>query len=161
MRGEVEFDDVSFGYATDDGKAVPAVRNLSFRAKPGSTIALVGPTGAGKTTALSLLYRAYDPQSGSIRIDGRDLRELDLDALRRNIGVVFQEPGLFYRSIGDNLRVANPHATPAQVEAAARAAEGACVHQSQSPRATTRSWLSAAARCPAVNASGSRLRAPC
>lgn len=123
VRGEVEFDDVSFGYAGDDGETVPAVRNLSFRAAAGSTVALVGPTGAGKTTALSLLYRAYDPQSGSIRIDGQDLRTLDLDGLRRNIGVVFQEPGLFYRSIGDNLRVADPHATQAQIEAAARAAE--------------------------------------
>ncbi|HVJ61085.1 MAG TPA: ABC transporter transmembrane domain-containing protein, partial [Burkholderiaceae bacterium] len=105
-RGEVEFDDVSFGYAGDAGDTVPAVRHLSFRAAPGSTIALVGPTGAGKTTALSLLYRAYDPQSGSIRIDGKDLRSIGLDSLRRNIGVVFQDPGLFYRSIGDNLRVA-------------------------------------------------------
>ena len=78
---------------------------------------------AGKTTALSLLYRAYDPQSGSIRVDGHDLRSLQLDSLRRNIGVVFQEPGLFYRSIADNLRVAAPAATQAQVEAAARAAQ--------------------------------------
>jgi glucan exporter ATP-binding protein len=123
VRGDVEFDDVGFSYAADDGESVPAVRNLSFRAAAGSTIALVGPTGAGKTTALSLLYRAYDPQSGSIRIDGRDLRALDLDGLRRNIGVVFQEPGLFYRSIADNLRIADPLATPAQIEAAARAAE--------------------------------------
>ena len=123
VRGDVEFDDVGFSYAADDGGSVPAVRNLSFRAAAGSTIALVGPTGAGKTTALSLLYRAYDPQSGSIRIDGRDLRALDLDGLRRNIGVVFQEPGLFYRSIADNLRIADPLATPAQIEAAARTAE--------------------------------------
>jgi glucan exporter ATP-binding protein len=122
-RGEIVFDDVSFSYAPDDGAPVQAVRNLSFRAAAGSTIALVGPTGAGKTTALSLLYRAYDPQSGSIRIDGKDLRALDLDSLRRNIGVVFQEPGLFYRSIAENLKVANPQATPAQIEAAARAAE--------------------------------------
>ncbi|MBL8299979.1 MAG: glucan ABC transporter ATP-binding protein/ permease [Rhodanobacteraceae bacterium] len=123
VRGMIEFDDVSFSYAADNGESVPAVRNLSFSAAAGSTIALVGPTGAGKTTALSLLYRAYDPQSGSIRIDGRDLRTLDLEGLRRNIGVVFQEPGLFYRSIGDNLRIADPQATPAQIEAAARAAE--------------------------------------
>ncbi len=122
-RGDVVFDDVSFSYAPADGMPVQAVRNLSFRAAAGSTVALVGPTGAGKTTALSLLYRAYDPQSGCIRIDGTDLRSLELDSLRRNIGVVFQEPGLFYRSIAENLKVADPHATPAQIEAAARAAE--------------------------------------
>lgn len=123
-RGDVVFDDVSFSYAPQsEGETVQAVRNLSFRAPAGSTIALVGPTGAGKTTALSLLYRAYDPQSGSIRVDGHDLRSLQLDSLRRNIGVVFQEPGLFYRSIADNLRVADTAATQAQVEAAARAAQ--------------------------------------
>ncbi len=122
-RGDVVFDDVSFSYAPADGQPVQAVRNLSFRAAAGSTIALVGPTGAGKTTALSLLYRAYDPQSGCIRIDGKDLRTLELDSLRRSIGVVFQEPGLFYRSIAENLKVADPQATPAQIEAAARAAE--------------------------------------
>ena len=122
-RGEVVFDDVSFSYAPGNGEVVQAVRNLSFRAAAGSTIALVGPTGAGKTTALSLLYRAYDPQSGRISIDGHDLRALKLDSLRRNIGVVFQEPGLFYRSIRDNLRVADPDASQERIEAAARAAE--------------------------------------
>lgn len=122
-RGEVVFEDVSFSYAPADGEAVQAVRNLSFRAAAGSTIALVGPTGAGKTTALSLLYRAYDPQAGRISVDGHDLRTLELDSLRRNIGVVFQEPGLFYRSIGDNLRLARPQATQAEIEAAARAAQ--------------------------------------
>ena len=89
-----------------------------------SHTAAVSPRSSSSSpTALSLLYRAYDPQSGSIRIDGRDLRELDLDALRRNIGVVFQDPGLCYRSIGDNLRVAAPEATQPEIEAAARAAE--------------------------------------
>nr|WP_305119047.1 glucan ABC transporter ATP-binding protein/ permease [Tahibacter harae] len=122
-RGEVVFDDVSFSYAPGNGEVVQAVRNLSFRAAAGSTVALVGPTGAGKTTALSLLYRAYDPQSGRIRIDGHDLRDLTLDSLRRAIGVVFQEPGLFYRSIRDNLRVADPDASQERIEAAARAAE--------------------------------------
>ncbi len=119
LRGEVAFDNVGFRYG--EGRA--AVDGLSFRAPAGSTVALVGPTGAGKTTALSLLYRAYDPQQGRIRIDGVDIRDIRLDALRRNIGVVFQEPGLFYRSILDNLRIANPSADEAAVEAAARAAE--------------------------------------
>ena len=118
-RGEVVFEDVGFGYDPEQ----PALSGLSFRAAPGSTIALVGATGAGKTTALSLLYRAYDPQSGRITVDGHDIRDVKLDALRRNIGVVFQEPGLFYRSIGDNLRIGGADATDAELESAARAAE--------------------------------------
>jgi ATP-binding cassette subfamily B protein len=76
----------------------------------GQTIALVGPTGAGKSTAIALLHRAFDPQSGIIRIDGMDVRGLKLTALRRNIGVVFQEALLFDRSIAENLRVGKPDA---------------------------------------------------
>src|SRR6185312_2277860 len=97
-KGEVVFDNVSFGYEATH----PALKNLSFRAKAGSTIALVGPTGAGKTTALSLLYRAYDPSAGRISIDGFDIRDVSLNSLRQHIAVVFQDPGLFYRSIADN-----------------------------------------------------------
>jgi glucan exporter ATP-binding protein len=118
-RGEVEFDNVSFGYEVTH----PAIKHLSFRARAGSVVALVGPTGAGKTTALSLLYRAYDPSEGSIRIDGIDIRDVSLNSLRQHIAVVFQDPGLFYRSIADNLRVGNPDATQAEIEAAAEAAE--------------------------------------
>ena len=99
LSGLVEFHDVSFSY---DGKR-PAVEDLSFTALPGQTIALVGPTGAGKSTAIALLHRAFDPQSGFIKIDGMDVRGLTLTALRRNIGVVFQEALLFNRSIADNL----------------------------------------------------------
>src|SRR5882762_965020 len=87
LSGLVEFTDVSFSY---DGKR-PAIEDLSFTALPGQTIALVGPTGAGKSTAIALLHRAFDPQSGFIKIDGMDVRGLKLTALRRNIGVVFQE----------------------------------------------------------------------
>jgi ATP-binding cassette, subfamily B, beta-glucan exporter len=107
VRGLVEFKDVSYSH---DGKR-PAVIDLTFTALPGQTIALVGPTGAGKSTALALLHRAFDPQSGTVKIDGRDLRALDLSALRRNIGVVFQEALLLNRSIAENLRVAKPDAT--------------------------------------------------
>src|SRR5450631_551392 len=107
LSGLVEFNDVSFSY---DGKR-SAVEDLSFTALPGQTIALVGPTGAGKSTAIALLHRAFDPQSGFIRIDGMDVRGLTLTALRRNIGVVFQEALLFNRSIADNLRVGKPDAT--------------------------------------------------
>jgi ATP-binding cassette subfamily B protein len=119
VRGEVVFDRVSFGYEVTH----PALKNLSFRVPAGSTVALVGPTGAGKTTALSLLYRAYDPSEGAITIDGVDIRSVSLHSLREQIAVVFQDPGLLYRSIADNLRVGDPDASTEQLEAAARAAE--------------------------------------
>jgi ATP-binding cassette, subfamily B, beta-glucan exporter len=118
VRGAVEFRDVSFSY---DGRRV-AVAHLSFTASPGERIALVGPTGSGKSTALALLHRAFDPQSGAILIDGRDIRDLTLGGLRRNIGVVFQETLLFNRSIAENLRVGKPDASEQELrEAAARA----------------------------------------
>jgi ATP-binding cassette subfamily B protein len=107
VRGLIEFNTVSYSY---DGKR-PAVVDLKFTALPGETIALVGATGAGKSTALALLHRAFDPQSGTIQIDGMDLRAIKLAALRRNIGVVYQEVLLLNRSIADNLRVGKPDAT--------------------------------------------------
>ena len=119
LQGLIEFDNVSFSY---DGKR-PAVEDLSFTALPGQTIALVGGTGAGKSTAIALLHRAFDPQSGFIRIDGMDVRGMTLSALRRNIGVVFQEALLFNRSIADNLRVGKPDATEDEMRAAARRAQ--------------------------------------
>jgi glucan exporter ATP-binding protein len=119
VTGEVVFENVSFAY----GKAHPALHDLSFRVPAGATVALVGPTGAGKTTALSLLYRAYDPREGRITVDGIDIRTVGLNSLRGNIAVVFQDPGLLYRSIADNIRLGNPGATQAQVEMTARAAE--------------------------------------
>jgi glucan exporter ATP-binding protein len=117
--GDVVFENVSFAYSD----ARPALHHLSFRAAPGSTIALVGPTGAGKTTALSLLYRAYDPTEGRITVDGIDIRTVSLNSLRSNIAVVFQDPALLYRSIADNIRLGNPGATQEQIETTARAAE--------------------------------------
>jgi glucan exporter ATP-binding protein len=118
LRGLIEFSDVSFSY---DGKRA-AVADLSFTVLPGETIAMVGSTGAGKSTALALLHRAFDPQSGSIKIDGRDIRSMKLAGLRHNIGVVYQEALLFNRSIAENLRVGNRDASDQQLcEAAARA----------------------------------------
>src|SRR5579859_821165 len=119
LSGLVEFKDVSFSH---DSKR-SAVEDLSFVALPGQTIALVGPTGAGKSTAIALLHRAFDPQSGFIRIDGMDVRGLKLTALRRNIGVVFQEALLFDRSIADNLRVGKPDATEDELKSAAARAQ--------------------------------------
>ncbi|HEX8165334.1 MAG TPA: glucan ABC transporter ATP-binding protein/ permease [Beijerinckiaceae bacterium] len=107
FAGAVAFQNVSFSY---DGKR-PAVQDVSFTAKPGETVALVGATGSGKSTTLGLLHRAFDPQSGAIRIDGEDIRDICLSSLRRNIGVVFQEPMLFARSIRENLQVGRPDAS--------------------------------------------------
>jgi len=119
LTGLVEFSDVTFSY---DGKRT-AIEDLSFTALPGQTIALVGPTGAGKSTAIALLHRAFDPQSGFIKIDGMDVRGLKLTALRRNIGVVFQEALLFNRSIADNLRVGKPDASDEELRTAAARAQ--------------------------------------
>jgi ATP-binding cassette subfamily B protein len=118
VRGRVEFDGVSFSY---DGRR-NALDEIGFVADPGRTVALVGETGAGKSTAMGLLHRQDDPQAGAIRIDGTDIRDVTLDSLRANIGVVFQESMLFYRSIAENLRVGKPDATDAEIEEAARLA---------------------------------------
>ena len=115
LRGDVTFNNVMFSYDTGH----PAVDGISFTVRPGETVALVGASGAGKSTALALLYRAFDPQSGTITIDGRDIRDLQLTALRRNIGVVFQESLLFNRSIVENLRIGDPNATEEQIRDAA------------------------------------------
>ncbi len=118
-HGEVAFEQVSFAYP--GGPAI--LSDVSFMARPGTVTALVGATGAGKSTAMHMLQRLWDPQSGGILIDGQDLRDVSLDSLRRNIGVVFQESLLFNRSIRDNLLVGRPDATQAQVEHACRLAE--------------------------------------
>jgi ATP-binding cassette, subfamily B, beta-glucan exporter len=128
LRGLVEFADVSFSY---DGKRA-AVADLSFSALPGETVALVGATGAGKSTALALLHRAFDPQSGAVKIDGMDIRALALTDLRRNIGVVFQEVLLFNRSIAENLRVGKPDATEEELRAACERAQVLDVIERQS-----------------------------
>ena len=111
FEGEVAFEDVRFAY---DARR-PAVDGISFTVAPGETVALVGTTGSGKSTTLSLLHRAFDPASGSVRIDGDDIRDVALTSLRHNIGVVFQEPMLFARSIRENLQVGRPDATDAEM----------------------------------------------
>ena len=119
LHGRVAFHDVSFTY---DGRQ-PAVADLELAAEPGDTIALVGATGAGKSTALALLHRAFDPQSGVIEVGGRDIRDYTLTGLRRNIGVVFQEPMLFNRSIRENLLVGRPDASEDDIRRAAERAQ--------------------------------------
>ena len=118
-RAEVRFENVSFGYPG----TLPVLSDLSFTAKPGTSVALVGHTGAGKTTTMALLQRMWDPTDGQILIDGQNLRHVTLDSLRRSIGVVFQESLLFNRSIRDNLRVGNPDATDERIEQACRMAD--------------------------------------
>jgi ATP-binding cassette subfamily B protein len=119
--GAVTFENVSFSY---DGKRA-AVADVSFRVRPGETVALVGATGSGKSTTLGLLHRAFDPQSGRILVDGLDIRSVSLASLRRNIGVVFQEPMLFARQISENLRVGRPDATSEEIQRALERAQAA------------------------------------
>lgn len=121
LEGRVEFDSVSFSY--DARRA--AVADVSFEVKAGETIALVGSTGSGKSTTLGLLHRVFDPEKGAVKIDGRDIRDLPLAALRRNIGVVFQEPMLFARSIEENLRIGKPDATEEEIRIALERAQAA------------------------------------
>jgi glucan exporter ATP-binding protein len=118
-KGLVEFEKVSLSY---DGKRA-AVEDLTFRVEPGETVAVVGATGAGKSTALSLLHRAFDPQKGVVRVDGHDIRDVKLMSLRHNIGVVFQEALLFNRSIEENLRVGKADATEHEIAEALRRAQ--------------------------------------
>ncbi|WP_341894435.1 glucan ABC transporter ATP-binding protein/ permease [Ferrovibrio terrae] len=119
LKGTVVFDHVTLSY--DDKR--PAVTDLSFEIEAGKTVALVGPTGSGKSSTMALLSRLWDPQSGRILIDGTDIRDVTLESLRRNIGVVFQDSAVFHRSIADNIRVGRPEASDAEVEQAAKMAE--------------------------------------
>jgi ATP-binding cassette subfamily B protein len=118
IQGQVEFKNVSFSY---EG-AQPALRDVSILAQPGEMIGLCGPSGAGKSTLVNLICRFYDTTDGQILIDGIDIRDYDLKFLRRQIGMVLQEPYLFYGTVADNIRYGNSAATEAQVIAAAKAA---------------------------------------
>lgn len=118
VKGDVEFENVSFAY--DEGREV--IKDVSFTVPAGSTLGIVGHTGAGKSTLANLLTRLYDPARGSIRIDGVDLKELSFAALRGNIAIVSQETYLFRGSLMDNIRYAKPDATEEEVIAAAKAA---------------------------------------
>lgn len=117
-KGHVVFEHVSFGYRED----VPIIKNISFEAKPGTRTALVGPTGAGKTTIVNLLTRFYDVTEGRIFIDGKDIRAYTRDSLRRSFGFVLQDTYLFSGTIKENIKYGNPEATDEEVEEAARLA---------------------------------------
>ncbi|HCD91489.1 MAG TPA: ABC transporter ATP-binding protein [Ruminococcaceae bacterium] len=118
ITGEVEFDSVGFGYKSYE----PVLKDINLKIKPGEMIGLVGHSGAGKSTMINLVMRLYDVDSGTLRIDGRDIRDYDQYYLRENMGVVFQETYLFSGTVYDNIAYAKPDASPEEVFSAAKAA---------------------------------------
>lgn len=118
VRGEVRFENVTFGY--EAGR--PILRDISLTVAPGETVALVGPTGAGKSTLVSLIPRFFDPNDGCLRVDGMDVRNVQLASLRRQVALVLQEPFLFPLSVAENIAYGRPGASLAQIQSAARAA---------------------------------------
>jgi ABC-type multidrug transport system fused ATPase/permease subunit len=122
FHSEIRFDDVSFAY--EPGR--PVLRNVSFAVKRGTVTAIVGPTGSGKSSLMSMMSRLFDPDSGSVSVDGVDLRQFDLDSLRENVSIALQENVLFGMSLRDNIRYVVPDATDEQVLEAARIA---CVEE--------------------------------
>lgn len=118
VSGEITFRNVSFHYSNK----VPVLKNISFTCKPGQMVALVGPTGVGKTTITQLISRFYDPVEGAVLVDGQDVRNVTLESLRKNISPVLQDTFLFHGSIADNIGYAKPDATREEIIAAAKAA---------------------------------------
>ncbi|MFJ9574286.1 ABC transporter ATP-binding protein [Streptomyces bacillaris] len=123
IRGEIAFENVDFSYDGQDGKGAPTLRGIDVTVPAGSSLAVVGPTGSGKSTLSYLVPRLYDVTGGRVTLDGVDVRDLDFDTLARAVGVVSQETYLFHASVADNLRFAKPEATDEEIEAAARAAQ--------------------------------------
>jgi ATP-binding cassette subfamily B protein len=121
LKGAVEFDDVRFAYIEGE----PVLKNVTFRVEPGETVALVGPTGAGKTSIISLLSRLWDPQGGRVLVDGRDLRDYERRALRSRVAVVLQDVFLFNATVEENIRLGNDKLTRADVERACEAVNAA------------------------------------
>jgi ATP-binding cassette subfamily B protein len=114
----IVFDRLTFGYSP----ATPVLHELSFTSRPGQVIGIFGITGCGKTSLLSLIPRFYDPQHGRVLADGHDVRDLELDAFRRQIGIVYQESFLFSNTVAANIAFGSPHASQKEIERAARAA---------------------------------------
>ena len=118
IRGQIEFEQLTFGYR----KAEPVLKEISFQIQPGQMTALVGPTGAGKTTLVNLLFRFYDPDSGRILLDGQDIRTLNINQLRQQMGIVLQDTFLFSTTVLENIRYGRPEATLEEVINAAQIA---------------------------------------
>ncbi|BCM88652.1 putative ABC transporter ATP-binding protein [Abditibacteriota bacterium] len=126
LQGDVVFEDVSFGYTA----GVPILKGISLHAKPGETVALIGPTGAGKTTVINLLTRFYDVDAGRITVDGHDIRTVEKDSLRRQLGIVLQDTFLFGGTVADNIRYGRPDASTEDIiEAAKKANAHAFIHR--------------------------------
>ncbi|MER7853976.1 ABC transporter ATP-binding protein [Streptomyces bacillaris] len=123
IRGEIAFENVDFSYDGQDGKGTPTLQGIDVTVPAGTSLAVVGPTGSGKSTLSYLVPRLYDVTGGRVTLDGVDVRDLDFDTLARAVGVVSQETYLFHASVADNLRFAKPEATDEEIEAAARAAQ--------------------------------------
>jgi len=119
MLGEIEFQNVSLNY----GEGVASLRNISFKVKPGQTVAIVGQTGSGKSSLIKLINRTYDATEGRVLVDGKDVRDWNLEALRRGISIIEQDIFLFSRSISENVAFSNPAASQADIQEAARAAQ--------------------------------------
>jgi ATP-binding cassette subfamily B protein len=122
LKGRIVFENVTFGYSSDK----PVLRDISFEATPGQVVGIFGMTGSGKSTLLSLVPRFYDPQGGRVIADGNDVRDLDLDEYRRQIGIVYQESFLFSNTVAANIAFGNPFAGREEIEQAARVA---CAHE--------------------------------
>ncbi|MEU7344344.1 ABC transporter ATP-binding protein [Streptomyces bacillaris] len=123
IRGEIAFEKVDFSYDGQGGEGAPTLRGIDVTVPAGTSLAVVGPTGSGKSTLSYLVPRLYDVTGGRVTLDGVDVRDLDFDTLARAVGVVSQETYLFHASVADNLRFAKPEATDEEIEAAARAAQ--------------------------------------
>ena len=138
-----------------DGEAALVLRDIDLTIEPGQVVALVGPSGAGKTTIASLVPRLYDVTGGAVRIDGHDVRDLTQATLHAAIGVVAQDPHLFHESVADNLRYARPGATRRRDGGGVPGGAHPRRHGRRCPTGTTRSSASAATACRAARSSGS------
>ena len=118
MKGDIAFEHVAFGYIDDN----PVLKDVSFKIEPGQMVGIVGPTGSGKSTVVSLIPRFYDPQKGSVKIDGRDVRDYKVNPLREQIGYVLQDTVLFRGTILENIAFGRPKATREEIVDAARLA---------------------------------------
>ncbi len=154
--GEVEFDNVRFGY----DKSNPVLKGLTFTAKPGEMIGLVGKSGAGKSTTINLLCRFYEPDAGTLKIDGMDYRDISLQDMRHQIGIVLQEPFLFNGTVAENIAYGKPGASFEEIMEAAKAANAHNFILAQAGRLRHDGGRARRASCPAASASASPSPAP-